>query len=95
MHAPIETTSSRIPQWVRAALVGCFVLAATAVGLFAYQQFNKPKTITIAAGSPDGGLVKMMTAIAGQLPKSSSIRLNIVALGSTFEAAKAFSTGRG
>jgi hypothetical protein len=58
MHALIETTDSRIPQWVRAALVGCFVLAATAVGLFAYQQFNKPKTITIAAGSPDGGPVK-------------------------------------
>jgi hypothetical protein len=37
----------------------------------------------------------MITAIAGRLPKSSSIRLDIVALGSTLEAAKGIFDGRG
>jgi TRAP transporter TAXI family solute receptor len=93
MRAPIERTDSRIPQWVKAALVGCFVVAATAAGLVAYKYFAKANTITIAAGAPDGEPVRLMTAIAGRLPKSSSIRLKIVPMGSTLEAAKAFSAG--
>jgi TRAP-type uncharacterized transport system substrate-binding protein len=69
------------------------VVAATAAGLFAYKYFAKPKIITIAAGSPDGEPVRVMTAIAGRLLKSSSIRLKILPMGSTLDAAKAFSTG--
>ena len=79
---------------MRAALVGCLVVAVTAAGLFSYRYFTLPRTMTIAAGAVDGEPVRLMSAIAGRLTKSnSSIRLKIVALGNALEAAKAFSAG--
>ena len=94
MRAPTEKTDSRLAQWLRAVFVGCFVVALTGTGLFAYKYFTKPNTMTIAAGSPDGEPVRLMTAIANRLTKSdSSIRLKIEPKGSTLEAAKAFSAG--
>jgi TRAP-type uncharacterized transport system substrate-binding protein len=94
MRAPTEHTHSRFWLWLRALLVGCFVIALTGSGLFAYKYFTKPKTITIAAGSAEGEPVRVMNAIANRLVKSdSSIRLNIQPTGSTLEAAKAFSAG--
>jgi len=94
MRTPAKERGSRISQWLRAIFVGCFVVAVTATGLFAYRYFTLPKTMTIAAGSVDGEPVRVMTAIAGRLTNSnSSIRLKIVGLGSGLEAAKAFSTG--
>jgi TRAP-type uncharacterized transport system substrate-binding protein len=94
MRTPGKERGSRISQWLRAAFVGCFVVAVTATGLFAYRYLTLPKTMTIAAGSVDGEPVRVMTAIAGRLTKSaSSIRLKIVGLGSGLEAAKAFSAG--
>jgi TRAP-type uncharacterized transport system substrate-binding protein len=92
MRAPTERKKSRLTQWLRAAFVGCFVVAVTGFGLFAYKYFTKPKTMTIAAGSVEGEPVRLMTAIAGRL-NNSSIRLKIDPMGSTLEAAKAFSAG--
>ena len=92
MRAPTERTRSQLSQWLRAAFVGCFVVAATGAGLFAYKYFTKPKVMTIAAGSVDGEPVRLMTAIAGRLT-SSNIRLKIEPMGSTVEAARAFSAG--
>ena len=84
----------RLARWMRVALVGCFVVAVTAAGLFAYRYFTLPRTMTVAAGAVDGEPVRLMSAIAGRLTKSnSSIRLQIVALGNALEAAKAFSAG--
>src|SRR6202022_4169539 len=95
MRAPNPyEADSRLARWIRAALVGCFVVAVTAAGLFAYRYFTLPRTMTVAAGAVDGEPVRLMSAIAGRLTKSnSSIRLQIVALGSVLEAAKAFSAG--
>jgi TRAP-type uncharacterized transport system substrate-binding protein len=84
----------RLARWMRVALVGCFVVAVTAAGLFAYRYFTLPRTMTVAAGAIDGEPVRLMSAIAGRLTKSnSSIRLKIVALGTALESAKAFSAG--
>ena len=95
MRAPSEKPVSRLSQWLRAALVGCFVVAATGAGIFAYKYFTKPKTVTIAAGSADGEPVRVMTAIANRLATSgSTIRLKIEPEGDTLEAAKAFSAGK-
>src|SRR6516164_3961424 len=90
MRTPGKERGSRISQWLRAAFVGCFVVAVTATGLFAYRYLTLPKTMTVAAGSVDGEPVRLMTAIAGRLTK---IHLNIVGMGSGLEAAKAFSAG--
>jgi TRAP transporter TAXI family solute receptor len=94
MRAPTEKMDSRISQGLRAALVGCFVVAVTAAGLFAYRNLMQPRTLTIAAGAVDSESVRLMTAIAGRLTKSDAgIRLKVVPLGSVLEAAKAFSSG--
>jgi TRAP-type uncharacterized transport system substrate-binding protein len=95
MRAPNPyEADSRLARWMRAALVGCFVVALTAAGLFAYRYFTLPRTMTVAAGAVDGEPVRLMSAIAGRLTKSnSSIRLKIVALGTALESAKAFSAG--
>jgi TRAP transporter TAXI family solute receptor len=86
--------ASRISQGLRAALVGCLVVAATATGLFAYRYLTQPKILTIAAGSVEGESARLITAIEGRLTKSdASIRLKIVPSGSILEAAKAFSSG--
>ena len=93
MHAPYET-ASRSAQWLRAILVGCLVVAVTASALFAYRYFSQPKTMTIAAGSPDGEPARLMSAIAGRLTRhDSGIRIKIVPMGSALEAAQAFSRG--
>jgi TRAP-type uncharacterized transport system substrate-binding protein len=96
MRAPNPyPTDSRLGQWLRAALVGCVVVVISGAGLFAYRYSTHPKTITVAAGSPDGEPARLMSAIAGQLTKSnSSIRLKIDALGSALEAYKAFAAGQ-
>jgi hypothetical protein len=94
MLAP-DHVASRIPQWARALLVGCFVVLVTGAGLFAYKHFTAPKTMTLAAGSSDGEAVRLMSAIAVQLTKTGSrIRLKIVDSGSTLRAAQDFSAGK-
>jgi len=55
----------RLARWMRVALVGCFVVAVTAAGLFAYRYFTLPRTMTVAAGAVDGEPVRLMSAIAG------------------------------
>src|SRR6516165_8438111 len=94
MCAPTQFNNSRPAQWLRATLVGCFVVAVTGAGIVAYKSFTKPETMTIAAGSADSESVRVMTAIANRLTKSdSTIRLKIEPQGNTLEAAKAFAAG--
>jgi TRAP-type uncharacterized transport system substrate-binding protein len=94
MLAP-DQMASRIPHWMRAVLVGCFVVLVTGAGLFSYQYFTSPKTMTIAAGSSDGEAVRLMSAIAVQLTKTGArIRLKIIDSGTTLQAAQAFSAGK-
>jgi TRAP transporter TAXI family solute receptor len=94
MPAP-DQVASRIPQWLRAVLVGCLVVAVTGGGLLAYRYLTQPKTMTVAAGSFDGAAARLMSAIAARLPSTGSrIRLKIVDTGSTIEAAKEFAAGK-
>ena len=94
MPAP-DAVASRIPQWLRAVLVGCLVVAVTGSGLLAYRYLTQPKTMTVAAGSFDGEAARLMSAIAARLADSNSrIRLKIVNTGSTIEAAKEFAAGK-
>jgi TRAP transporter TAXI family solute receptor len=94
MLAP-DDMASRVPQWMRALLVGCLVVLVTGAGLFAYRHFTAPKTMTIAAGSFDGEAVRLMSATASQLTKSGArIRLKIADTGTELEASEAFSAGK-
>jgi len=90
-----DDMASRVPQWMRALVVGCLVVLVTGAGLFAYRHFTAPKTMTIAAGSFDGEAVRLMSATATQLTKSGArIRLKIADTGTELEASEAFSAGK-
>jgi TRAP-type uncharacterized transport system substrate-binding protein len=90
-----DEMTSRVPQWMRALLVGCLVVLVTGAGLFAYRHFTAPTTMTIAAGSFDGEAARLMSAIATQLTKTGArIRLKIVDTGTELEASEAFSAGK-
>ena len=90
-----DEMASRVPQWMRALLVGCLVVLVTGAGLFAYRHFTAPKTMTIAAGSFDGEAARLMSAIATQLTKTGAgIRLKIVDTGTELGASEAFSAGK-
>lgn len=94
MLAP-DRGASRIPQWLRALLVGSFVVLLTGAGLFAYRHYTAPKTMTIAAGSFDGEAVRVVSAIAALLTKTSArVRLKIVDTGTELGASEAFSAGK-
>jgi TRAP transporter TAXI family solute receptor len=90
-----DEIASRIPQWMRAVLVGCVVVLVTGAGLFAYRYYTSPKTMTVAAGSFDGEAARLMSAIASRLAKTGArIRLKIVDTGTPLEASKVFSAGK-
>jgi TRAP transporter TAXI family solute receptor len=94
MLAP-ERVASRIPQWLRALLVGSFVVLVTGAGLFAYRHYTAPTTLTIAAGSFDGEAVRLVSGIASLLTKTGArVRLKIVDTGTELAASEAFSAGK-
>src|SRR5262245_59769715 len=94
MLAP-EEMASRMPQWLRALLIGMAVVLASGAVLFAYRYYSQPRTLTLAAGSTDGEAVRLMSAIAGRLTQTGSrIRLKVVDSGNALGAAKAFSEGK-
>ena len=89
-----EDVASRLPHWLRIVLVGCLVVVASGAGLFAYRYFTLPTTLTIAAGSFDGDVVRLMSGIAGRLTQAGApIRLKIVDTGTSLEASKTFAAG--
>jgi TRAP transporter TAXI family solute receptor len=91
-----EQVASRIPQWLRALLVGSFVVLVTGAGLFAYQHYTAPKTITIAAASSDSEAARLISTVASLLTKTGAarVRLKIVESGTELEASRAFSAGK-
>ena len=94
MLAP-DDIASRMPQWLRIALVGGVVVAATAAGLFGWRYFSQPTTLTVAAGSLDGEAVRIMSAVASRLAAiKSDVRLKVIDAGNAAGAAKAFAAGK-
>ena len=90
-----DEMASRLPTWLKLVLVGLLVVVASGAGLFAYRYFTLATTLTIAAGSFDGEAVRLMSAIASRLAKTSSpIRLKVVDTGTALEASRAFAAGR-
>jgi TRAP-type uncharacterized transport system substrate-binding protein len=90
-----EDVASRLPTWLRIALVGMLVVVASAAGLFGYRYFTQPTTLTIAAGSFDGEAARILSAIGSRLTKTgASIRLKIIDSGTALEAAKVFAAGK-
>ena len=84
-------TSTKLPLWVRAAVVVALFMLATAAGLFGYRYYTHPETLSVAVGSIDGEASKAMSAIASRLVSDDApVRFKIVDTGTTIGAAEAF-----
>ena len=59
-------------RWLRVALVLSATILAVAIGLFTYRFVTAPRTVTVAVGSFDGDIARLMTGIAGRMASSNS-----------------------
>lgn len=87
-------STGRLPRWLRIAVVTAAVVLAGCVGYAAYRYATTPKVLTVAAGSIDGDMPRLMTAIAAKLAASNApVRLKIQDRGTVLDASKAFAAG--
>jgi TRAP transporter TAXI family solute receptor len=82
-----------LPRWLRVTLVAGLVLLAIGAGLFTYRYLSSPRTLTVAVGSQDGDVAKVMSTIATQLASAGApVRLKVIDTGNVTGVAKAFSS---
>lgn len=85
----------RVPRWIRIVVVAAVGFLTFGLCYASYRIATRPTTLTVAVGSIDGDVAKLMSAIAARLAASqSSVRLKVLDTGTAIEAAKAFSTGQ-
>jgi TRAP transporter TAXI family solute receptor len=91
----VGLTSGRLPRWLRIVFVLSLAILATGAGFFAYRYVTQPTTLTIAAGSFDGDLPRILSAMASRMATANApVRLKVVDKGTAAEAAKEFSGGK-
>src|SRR5262249_25363700 len=91
----VAITRGELPRWVRVALVVGLVVFACGAGIYAFGYSTRPTTLTVAAGSADGEVVRLMSAIASRLAATNSpVQLQVVDKGNALDAIKAFSGGQ-
>ena len=90
----VALMSGRLPRWLRIVLVLSLGILAGGAGLFAYRYITQPTTLTIATGSLDGDVPRIMSAMAGRMASTNApVRLKVVEKASASEAAKEFAAG--
>jgi TRAP-type uncharacterized transport system substrate-binding protein len=86
--------SIRMPFWLRVISLFGVIIFCIGVGLFGYRWYNRPVTLTVAAGSIDGEAAKAMSAMAGQFVSDGApVRFKVIDTGTALESAKAFAAG--
>lgn len=86
--------SFRFPRWLRLVAFLLVLGLTLGLGFKGAQEVVKPVTLTVAAGSLDGEVVRVMTAISSRLASTGAkVRINIVDKGSPVAAAEAFARG--
>src|SRR5882724_9568541 len=91
----MDTTSIRLPLWLRLVMIAGVAILAAGAGLFGYRYYTRPVTLSVAVGSIDGEAAKAMSAIASQLVSTNApVRLKVIDSGTALEAANAFSAGK-
>jgi TRAP transporter TAXI family solute receptor len=87
--------SGRLPRWLRIVLVLSLGILGAGAGLFGYRYFTQPTTLTIATGSLDGDVPRIMSAIAARMASTNApVRLKVVDKATAQEAAKEFAAGK-
>ena len=64
--------SGRLPRWLRVLLVVGLVGLGSGAGLYAYRYVSNPTVLTVAAGSLDGDVPRLMSAIATRMAANGS-----------------------
>lgn len=84
----------RWPRWLRAGLFVLLLGIAGGAAIVAYRQVTAPTTLTVAAGSLDGDVPKLMTALAARLAATNApVRLIVQQKNTTTDAAETFTKG--
>jgi TRAP transporter TAXI family solute receptor len=90
----VALMSGRLPRWLRIVLVLSLGILAAGAGLFGYRYITQPTTLTIATGSLDGDVPRIMSAMAQRMASTNApIRLKVVEKATASEAAKEFAAG--
>ena len=90
----VALMSGRLPRWLRVVLVLSLGILAAGAVLFGYRYITQPTTLTIATGSLDGDVPRIMSAIAVRMASTNApVRLKVVEKATAQEAAKEFAAG--
>jgi TRAP transporter TAXI family solute receptor len=91
----VALMSGRLPRWLRIVLVLSLGILGAGAGLFGYRYLTQPTTLTIATGSLDGDVPRIMSAIAARMASTNApVRLKVVDKATAQEAAKEFAAGK-
>jgi TRAP-type uncharacterized transport system substrate-binding protein len=94
LQAEIEVMIAGLPRWLRIALVAAFGFLSFGICYAGYRYAVRPTTLTVATGSLDGDVGRLMSAIAARLASSrSQVRFKVVEKPTILEATGAFSKG--
>jgi TRAP transporter TAXI family solute receptor len=86
--------TGRLPRWLRVTLVACLAIVACGAGVYAYRYATHPTTLTLAAGSVDSDVPRLLSAIAARMAASGSpVRLKVIDKPTARDAADAFAAG--
>lgn len=87
--------STKLPVWLRIILVAGGALLVMGAGLFAWRWYVQPTTLTVAVGSLDGEMSRLVSMLASKLAQQKApVRLRIIDAGSAADAATTFSSGK-
>jgi len=90
----VALMSGRLPRWLRIVLVLSLGILAAGAGVFGYRYITQPTTLTIATGSLDGDVPRIMSAMATRMASTNApVRLKVVEKATASEAAKEFAAG--
>ena len=90
----VALMSGRLPRWLRIVLVLSLGILAAGAVLFGYRYITQPTTLTIATGSLDGDVPRIISAMAARMASTNApVRLKVVEKNSAPEAAKEFAEG--
>lgn len=87
--------TGRLSRRLKIGVVSILLVVIAAGGLLAYRQASRPVVLTAAAGSTDGDVVELMSAISRRLARTNApVRLRVVDRRTSIDAARTFANGK-
>ena len=70
--------TARLSRWLRIGLVCSLTSLACAAGLLGYRFSTHPATLTVATGSIDGDVARLMSVAARMAATEAPVRLKVI-----------------